>query len=101
MADHVEPLRNIQKRAAEVLRRHGLIANHATFTVDPQVGMQVIVTNDPDFREPDPVLDELEAIEKATEAEERKRAQEAQAKKARTELVDLKDQLRDPSKGIL
>ncbi len=101
MPDHVEPLRNIQKRANEVLRRHGLLPVHSTFTVEPELGMQVIVTNDPDFREPDPVLDELEAIEKATEAEERKRAQEAQAEKARTELVDLKDQLKDHNKGIL
>lgn len=100
-SDEVIPFKRLQDRVTAVLKKHGLLSINTTFVVDPHTGMQVLAVNDPDFKEPDPVLDELDAIQKATEEAERKAAQDAQAEKTRRDLTSLKDQLRKPENGIL
>jgi hypothetical protein len=94
-----KPFREIDKRAAKVLRKHGLLTHASTFHFEDGITMSTVVSNDPDYAPK--VVDPFEEIIKGEEELERKARREAEAEKSRRELEGLREQLKDPGQGIL
>lgn len=93
------PFKNIEKEAEKVLRKHGLIPVHWHWGMTDPLELNVMVRTDPDFEAPTGD-DEFDAIIAGNEAAEQEQRQATRADKARKDLTDLRDTLKNQGDGL-